>query len=156
MLITIVVTAMITAFVKEIVVGLLSLLKKFIKNKAITAKLRKAITINKIMFVVNLGLMVYFFWKAAASLSDPSPVTRAYVFDTASSLALAAISLVRIEMIIASATQELKFERLKSDIQAAKAELQGINSAFSKAAEQLAGKSKELLATIERADSKDP
>jgi hypothetical protein len=93
-LITIVVTAIIAAFVKEIVASLLPVVKKPFKNSTITAKLRNAITANRVFTVSNLGLLAWVGWRVFKFIADPSPVTRLAIFDMVYSCFIA--SLIRI------------------------------------------------------------
>lgn len=93
----IVITAIIAAFVKEIVTALLSGLKKLFANKAITAKLKNAITARRVMVVLDLALIAYCIWRIVAFARDPSPITRLAIFDIAYWFSLGTIVAARLD-----------------------------------------------------------
>lgn len=157
-LIIIVVTAIIAAFVNEIVVGLLSLAKKIFKNKTIAAKLRKTLTINKIAVAVNVGVFVFCIWRLFKLLPDPSPVTRSVVFNIASYLALAALSLARIDILSYRHMDEMARQRKEqselAELQALQAELKAVTTDIKETSNMLSEGRKERKTPAEPADDK--
>lgn len=121
---TIVITAIIAAFVKEIVAGLVSLVKKLFANKTITAKLRNALTANKITAVINLGLLAFSIWRLTAAFRDPSPITRGVIFDIAYYFSLIGLSVIRLEILADRYLDQIKRKREERELLAGLLELE--------------------------------
>ena len=79
-LVTIVVTAIISAFAREIVSGLFSLVKKLSAKSTLTAKLRQVFTFDTINILLEIMVLLSNCWQLYERVSDPSPVTRQAVF----------------------------------------------------------------------------
>ncbi|HEX8494810.1 MAG TPA: hypothetical protein VF658_18355 [Pyrinomonadaceae bacterium] len=142
----------------EIVAGLLSLAKKIFKNKTITAKLRKTLTINKVTVGANVGVLVFCIWRLLKLLPDPSPVTRSVVFNIASYLALAALSLARIDILSYRYMDEKARQRKEqaelAELQAFQAELKAVTADIKETSNILSEGRKERKTPAEPADDK--
>lgn len=99
-LVTIAVTAIITAFAREIAGALSSVFKNTATNTTIREKIKAALTVNKIVATINLLLALYSGWQVYKYASSSAPVDRFAVFNIAYFTGLAVLSLARICMIL--------------------------------------------------------
>ncbi len=107
-LVTIAVTAIITAFVKEIAGWLLSIAKNFAINETVKAKIKTAFTLNKITAITNLLIMVFCSWKVFGYVYSSDPVDRFAVFNIAFYTCAGIANLLRLELQLALHIEHLK------------------------------------------------
>lgn len=99
-LVTIAVTAIITAFIKEIAGALLLISKNFATSTTVREKIAAALTPNKIVATINLVLLLFCAWNVYGYVSSPVAVDRFAVFNIAYFTGLAILSIARIDMIL--------------------------------------------------------
>jgi hypothetical protein len=78
-LVTIIVTAIITAFAKVIVEGLSALTRKLFANKLKT-KLSKIVNKSSLYVLIDLIFIIFAIWQLGRLINDPNPLTRGAVF----------------------------------------------------------------------------
>lgn len=106
-LVTIAVTAIITALAREIAGALSSLFKNTATNTTIRQKIKAALTVNKIVATINLLLMFYSGWQVYKYASSPAPVDRFAVFNIAYFTGMAVLAIARIDMILMIHTESV-------------------------------------------------
>jgi hypothetical protein len=106
-LVTIAVTAIITAFAKEIATWLSSIVKNLSTNSTIKAKIKSALTINKIMVVFNLALIAFFAREVYKVVVSPDPVDRFSAFLIAYYTCFAFLCFTRLETLMSLYTDKL-------------------------------------------------
>lgn len=100
-LVTIAVTAIITAFVKEIVGWFASRVKNLAINTTVREKIKKAFTVNRIVAIINLLLMLFASSEVYKYVYSPNPVDRFAIFNIAFYTCAAFANLLRLEIQVA-------------------------------------------------------
>ena len=133
-LVTIAVTAIITAFAKEIATWLSSIVKNLSTSNTIKAKLKSALTPNKITVAFNLALIAFFSRELYNLVTSPEPITRVSAFLIAMYTGYAILSVTRLETLMTLHTEKLIAARKR---ERELTELQDILDAFKKANDRL-------------------
>lgn len=151
-LVTIAVTAIITAFVKEIAGWLLSIAKNFAINTTIKAKIKKAFTLNKITAVVNFVIMAFCLSEVYRAVYSSEPVDRFTILKIAFYTCAGFANLLRLEIQLALHTEHMK--QLRREEQIAAQELQ-IAKQRAESLKPLFEKADQLIASTRRSLSED-
>jgi hypothetical protein len=124
-LVTIAVTVIITAFVKEMVGWLFSRAKKLAINATVRAKIKRAFTINRVIAIVNLILIVFCCERVYHHVNSSAPLDRISVFTIAIYTTSAVANLLRLEIQMAISTERSTQENVRAlrDLERAKDEL---------------------------------
>lgn len=110
-LVTIAVTAIITAFVKEIVGWFVSIVKNFASSTTIRTKIKTALTVNKVTAIVNLTLIGFCSWRVYYYVTLPYTLDGFSVFNIAYFTCAAFANLLRLEIQTAMFAERLRREK---------------------------------------------